>query len=148
MEPTRVAPLRPRGRGRAVRVTPVHSAAIDELRALPELSWGQTALLSCLERLRSGGPTSADEVTVVGAWAFDDGFRVVYGSPWGPPVGLRVVATGQRYSGAYADHPTAEEFGMDIADFSIAEPLGRFADRLVFDAGGVGWWGDPPFPRE
>ncbi|MET3564809.1 hypothetical protein ABIC47_000280 [Leifsonia sp. 563] len=127
-------------------VTPAHSAAIDELRTLNNRSWGQTALLSCLERLRSGGPTSAEEVTVVDAWAFDDGFCVIYGSPWGPTAGLRVTATGEQYSGAYTDQPTAEEFGMDIADFSIAEPLGRFADRLVFDAGGVGWWGDPPFP--
>ncbi|MFF9565447.1 hypothetical protein ACF1AJ_19010 [Leifsonia sp. NPDC014704] len=123
--------------------TTAHSAAIDELRTLHNRSWGQTALLSCLERLRSGGPTSAEEVTVVDAWAFDDGFCVIYGSPWGPTAGLRVTATGEQYSGACTDHPSAEEFGMDIADFSIAEPLGRFADRLVLDAGGVG---DPPFP--
>ncbi|GAA2067852.1 hypothetical protein [Leifsonia soli] len=128
-------------------MTQSHSAAIDELWALPQRSWGQIALLSCLERLRSGGPTSTEEVTVVDAWAFDDGFCVVYGSPWGPTVGLRVTADGEQYDGAYTDDPTAEEFGTDIADFSIGEPLGRFADQLVFDAGGVGWWGDQPFPR-
>lgn len=76
----------------------------------------------------------------------DDGFCLVYRSPWGPTVGLRVVADGDQFEAAYTDEPTAGDFGVDIADFSVAEPLGSRADDLAFDSDGLGWWGDAPLP--
>ena len=79
-------------------------------------------------------------------WPIDDGFCLVYRSPWGPTVGLRVAATGDQFEAAYTYEPTASDFGVDIADFSVAEPLGSRADDLVFDADGLGWWGDGPLP--
>ncbi|GAG42300.1 unnamed protein product, partial [marine sediment metagenome] len=53
--------------------------------------------------------------------------------------------------GAYSEpfaggEPTAEQFGWEIADYAVAEPLGTRADHLVVDRAGVGWWGVAPLP--
>lgn len=93
-----------------------------------------------------GGPTEAAEVKVHDGWAFDDGFCLMYDSPWGPTVGVRVKASGNQFAEAYTSDPTAQDFGVDIADFTVAEPLGSYAYNLAFDSTGLGWWGDPPFP--
>jgi hypothetical protein len=115
-----------------------------ELIAAP--TWGEAALRACLERLRAGGPTEAAHVKVEVGWAVDDGFCLIYRSPWGRTVGLRAVASGEQFSAAYTCDPTALDFGVDIADFAVAVPLGRQADDLVVDEDGLGWWGDAPFP--
>ncbi|WP_354570507.1 hypothetical protein [Glaciihabitans sp. UYNi722] len=131
-----------------IKVTPEHLSLIDQLHRNPNQSWGESALLSCLDRLQAGGPTEAEEVKVHDGWAFDDGFCLIYKSPWGPTVGVRVEASGRQFIGAHADEPTAAEFGIDIADFTVAEPLGSSSYRLACDTTGLGWWGDRPFPLE
>lgn len=123
-----------------------HRALITELQAVRDPSWGALALLACLTRLRDGGPTSADHVAVQDAWATEDEFRVVYDSPWGPRVGIvrhrfttvdRLDASASSPAG-----PTPEEFGREVADFNIGEPLGSYAFALHYDDDGLGWWGD------
>jgi hypothetical protein len=129
-----------------IAITAEHEALLEDLGAIPAPSWGQTALLACLRRLHEGGPTSPEEVRVVDGWAFPDGFCLIYEAPWGPMVGLRVTATGKQFLGGYVDSPTAEDFGTDIADFTVAEPLGTRIFFLVEDETGLGWFGDRPFP--
>lgn len=128
-----------------IDITPEHARMIRQLRETRDPSWGEIALLSCLEKLQSGGPTEAAEVKVHGGWAID-GFCLIYDSPWGPRVGLRAVESGEQATDVHWDEPPAEAFGKDIADFAVAEPLGSVSDRLVVDSNGLGWWGDPPFP--
>ncbi|WP_082473832.1 hypothetical protein [Curtobacterium sp. Leaf261] len=135
-----------------------HAALIDATRAATVPTWSDRALLGCLEKLRDGGPTEWQLVTVHDAWPLQevDGFCVVYTSPWGPQVGVRVTRdtpSGAPFypSGLYAQplsggDPTAEEFGQEIADLGIAEPLGSRGSRLVMDGTGLGWWGDAPLP--
>ena len=109
-------------------------------------SWGEAALLACLRRLETGGPTSPEEVQVKDGCALDDEFCVVYSAPWGPTVGVRVHREGRLFRAGYTDDPTPEEYGVDIADFSIAEPLGTTIFLLKSDSHGLGWWGDRPLP--
>lgn len=118
--------------------TVAHLALIRQFEQSAGLSWGGGALLACLRRLRDGGLTEWQSISVENAWAFDDGFCVVYRWPAGPPVGLRVTTR----SGSQPQMLT-HEFGREIADFSIAEPLGTTV--LQVDSSGVNWWGEPPF---
>jgi hypothetical protein len=126
-------------------VTDVHRSLLASLESSPEATWGEQALLACLRRLRDGGPTDYSIVDVIRAWPIDSGFEVVYLSPWGPVVGL----TAQRgeleyFQGIYEEDGaslTAESFGMEVADFYVAEPLGRYTEVLEVDSDGIGWWG-------
>jgi hypothetical protein len=100
-------------------------------------SWADEALHSCLVRLRDGGPTEWESVTVVDAWTEGDSLSVAY--EWTylhETIGCRR----SRPENATA----AAEFGIETADFFIAEPLGTRYDALRFDANGIGWWGDLP----
>ncbi|MDR6907786.1 hypothetical protein J2X63_003494 [Agromyces sp. 3263] len=136
--------------------TPEHAAVIAQLESAAQSTWGEQALLACLRRLRDGGPTEAHDVEVRDAWASPTGFCVVYKSPHGPEVGVRVTAesiTGHPpfyFPDVYTEDvergPTAEEAGITFADFAIAEPLGRIVEKLVYDAAGLGWWGEEPLP--
>lgn len=136
--------------------TPEHSALISQLESAGPSTWGEQALLACLRRLRDGGPTESDLVEVRDAWAFPTGFCVVYKSPSGPDVGVRITthSTGGHpplyFPDVYADNPdsgpTADEAGVTFADFAIAEPLGSIAGQLVYDSDGLGWWGEDPLP--
>ena len=110
---------------------------------------------ACLRRLRDGGVTESQRIVVVDAWAFDDGFCVIY--IWDDSerlLGLRVTRETQQVSGApfwyqhwqtstYPD-ATEEEFGIEIADLAIAEPGPGGVELL--DVDGVGWWGQQPLP--
>ena len=132
-------------------MTAQHRELIEELAAGPRKEWGESALLACLEKLRDGGPTEAALVEVYRAWAIQRGFKIVYLSPWGPTVGLTARAGQlQFFSNIYCDDPdadpTPEQFGMEVADFFVAEPLGRFSDVLEFDTDGLGWWGERTLP--
>jgi hypothetical protein len=128
-------------------VTEQHAALIEQLDSASPTGWGERALLACLTRLRDGGPTEASIVEVYEAWPVDDGFKIVYLSPWGPRVGLTArLGAMQFFMNIYADslksEPTPEEFGKEIADFFVAEPLGGYVDILEYDAEGLGWWGE------
>jgi len=127
-------------------VTPQHLALIEQLASTPGEAWGRSALLACLRRLQDRGPTEAAIVEVYQAWPLEDGFQIVYLSPWGPRVGL----TARRgklewFANVYVDdpgsEPTPREFGMEVADYFVAEPLGKYAETLEFDSDGLGWWG-------
>lgn len=127
-----------------------HAELIAELEAAASEEWGPRALLACLQKLRDGGPTEAAIVVVHDAWVTPDGFRVVYGSPWGPRVGIiRERHTTIDWVDAYTtgDEPTPEEFGHEVADFNIGEPLGSYLEILDHDADGLGWWGHIPLRR-
>lgn len=125
-----------------------HAELIAELEASLAEEWGQRALLACLRKLRDGGPTEAASVVVHDAWATADEFRVVYDSPWqGPRVGIirdRWTTIDRTDAYATGDQSTPEEFGQEVADFNIGEPLGAYLDILDFDAAGLGWWGHIP----
>jgi hypothetical protein len=127
-------------------VTPEHAQLISDLEDLAERSWGDNALLACLLKLRDGGPTEYIIVEVRRATAVADGFDIVYLSPWGPEVGLSArLDQMQFFGGVYQEScdrdPTAAEFGQEIADFFVAEPLGTYAYPLDIDDTGLGWWG-------
>lgn len=119
--------------------TDAHRALVDRLEESAELSWGGRTLLACLRRLRDGGLTEWQSISVESAWVIEEGFCVVYRWPGGPLVGLRVTTRSGSQPGM-----AAQEFGEEVADFSIAEPLG--AITLTTDFEDVGWWGEPPFP--
>jgi hypothetical protein len=127
-------------------VTPEHTRLISELEMRSERSWGEDALLACLKKLRDGGPTEYQIVEVRRALAEDNGFDIVYLSPSGPEVGLSARLGQMQYFGgvyheSYDRDPTATEFGQEIADFFVAEPLGTYAHPLDIDDTGLGWWG-------
>jgi hypothetical protein len=86
-------------------------------------------------------------VIVEDAWATSDEFRVIYSSTSGPRVGIirNQETTIDRFD-VYAtgDVATPEEFGQEVADFNIGEPLGAYVNVLDVDADGLGWWGHIP----
>lgn len=128
-------------------LSPRHAELIAALEADGSEQWGPRALLACLRKLRDGGPTEAASVVVRDAWASSDGFRVVYDSPGGTRVGIirdRWTTIDRLDVYATGDVATAEEFGEEVADFNIGEPLGAYADILDMDADGLGWWGHIP----
>ncbi len=127
-------------------ITIEHAQLMKELSAHGDRNWGEDTLLGCLRRLESGGPTEAAQVKVHDGWAEDDEFCLIYDAPSGPTVGVRVHRDGGQFQSAYIDEPSPDEFGIDIADFTVAEPLGTKANHLVLDSDGLGWWGDQPLP--
>jgi hypothetical protein len=126
-------------------VTESHARLIADLEESADLAWGGEALLACLRKLRDGGSTECADVEVRRAWPIDGGFKIVYLTPWGPVVGLTARQGELEYfQGIYeeiAGRLTAVAFGAEVADYYIAEPLGRYADVLEFDDDGLGWWG-------
>lgn len=127
-----------------------HQHLIEDLETAAN-DWASAALLACLLRLRDGGPTEFREVTVRDAWPIVDGFCVVY-EMYDLRLGVRATRTtgdGPPFffsQGFQGPDPSPRAFGVEIADYAIAEPLGSFVGELVPDSAGVGWWGDPPLP--
>jgi len=119
-----------------------HEELVARLEAQPGSTWLDEALLSCLRRLRDGGLTEWQSITVVDAWTEAEALSVVY--RWDglhETVGCRM---GRRAPSA---EMTAAEYGIEIADFQIAEPLGTVYGSLRFDANGIGWFGYLPEER-
>lgn len=116
-----------------------HEELIARLAAERGPSWLDECLASCLRRLRDGGPTEWHSVTVVDAWTDDDALSVVYEWTY-----LHETIGFRRSRPREPEESTAAEFGIESADFFIAEPLGTRYDALRFDANGIGWWGDLP----
>ncbi|WP_382304457.1 hypothetical protein [Herbiconiux sp. UC225_62] len=52
---------------------------------------------------------------------------------------MRIVEDGEQFQSAFTFDPSPTEFGVDIADFTIGEPLGLRVHALVHDGNGVGW---------
>ncbi|MEJ7649243.1 MAG: hypothetical protein WKF57_09445 [Nakamurella sp.] len=153
------------------QVTATHRDLLGQLASGPDSLWSTRALWACLEELRESVITEAAEVRVSDAWT--DGpaaFCVVYCPPFQPEerVGLRrhqddsevqiVYGLG---SSLFQSHGTDQvderghadliAFGVAVAAFDIGEPLGNYADTLLRDSNGVGWWGSvdsvPPQPN-
>jgi hypothetical protein len=116
-----------------------HEELIARLDAQRGATWLDEALGSCLRRLRDGGPTEWRSITVVDAWTDGDAISVVY--RWNTMHETFGCRVGRH---APSDEMTAAEYGIEIADFHIAEPLGTVYDSLRFDANGIGWWGYLP----
>lgn len=114
--------------------------------------WGEAALAACLERLNSSRVTQAWTVQVLDSWTEAGvAFCVVYRYPYFEGVlGIRRTFD-EDVNGDRAVDPG--QFGRDVADYDIGEPLGTVADRLRLDESGIAWWGDldedelprPPF---
>lgn len=81
---------------------------------------------------------------VENAWATSDEFRVVYSFVGGRRIGIirnRETTIDRTDVYATGDVATPEEFGQEVADFNIGEPLGAYVKILDVDADGLGWWG-------
>ena len=84
------------------------------------------------------------------AWCETDEFRVIYSWTGGRRVGIirnRETTIDRMDVYATGDIATPEEFGQEVADFNIGEPLGAYGDILDVDADGLGWWGHIPLCR-
>ncbi|MBF6134218.1 hypothetical protein IU501_14575 [Nocardia otitidiscaviarum] len=94
--------------------------------------------------------TEAWRIAVIDAWVEDEWtFVVVYRSPYfDGPLALR-SSTYDAHTNAFssmssprlADAPDPVQFGRDVADFDIGEPLGAMRENLRVDGDGIHWWG-------
>src|SRR5665213_1058018 len=114
--------------------TEAHVRLIADLRRPKNHTWVQMALLACLERLSEGGATEGAIVLVRDAWSGPGPrLNVIYQPPWMPfDVGC-VRWRGSRdlnrvYGAEHGGPMTAMEFGWNVADWDIGEPLGTYAD--------------------
>ena len=70
----------------------------------------------------------------------DVAFCVVYRYPYFKgTLGIRCTFETDMYGSPPSD---PEQFGRDVADFDIGEPLGSVVERLRPDDKGIHWWGD------
>lgn len=104
-------------------------------------AWAQDALEACLQHLPESGLTETRTVEVLDSWTEDNAaFCVVYRYPYFRGVlGIRCTFDTDMYGAPPTD---AVQFGRDIADFEIGEPLGSVVERLRPDSADVYWWGD------
>ena len=126
------------------------------MRSEASADWSRTALIACLEQLRTSNVTEAGQVAVLDAWVDgSDAFCVVYQSPYqAGEVGIRrtvddvASSRNQKYrpddmTGGYdmgsAKIPDPVAFGCNVADFDIGEP-GTGALRHD-ERSGTSWWG-------
>ena len=103
--------------------------------------WAEAALAACLEHLSVSCVTEGRTVRVLDSWLEGaEAFCVVYRYPYFDGLlGIRCTFD----EDMYGDEPSdPEEYGRDVADFSIGEPLGTVAQHLRPDKEGVHWWGD------
>lgn len=120
--------------------------------------WSSRALHACLSHLLTSTVTEGPRAWIVDAWPDpdDDGLCVIYRPPHdeGREVGLRRrrrdavepsdwrigdMTTWGYDMGADID---AEQFGWNVADFDIGEPLGYVTTMLRYDSADIGWWGN------
>jgi hypothetical protein len=118
-------------------------------------NWSKTALIACLEQLRTSNVTEAGQVSVLDAWVDGpDAFCVVYQSPYADEeVGIRRTADdassrNQKYrpgevTDGYdmgsAEMPDPVAFGWNVADFDIGEP--RTGPLRHDEDSRTSWWG-------
>lgn len=102
-------------------------------------AWLRAALYACVTGL-SQSCTEGETVEVLAAWIDDDDcLCVIYQYPvFDGVLGIRRETDTDMYGEPPVD---PMQFGQDIADFDIGEPLGTVADHLRQDAHGVHWWG-------
>ena len=60
-----------------------HARLLSQLKSEADAGWSTTALIACLEQLRTSNVTEAGQVAVLDAWVDGaDAFCVVYQSPY------------------------------------------------------------------
>jgi hypothetical protein len=141
----------------ARELTERHAQLLTELRAEVSEEWSASALVACLEHLRTSSITEGGHVAVLDAWVDGpDAFCIVYQPPYETrSVGLRrtaadrASATDQQsrpsqmteaYDMGNGASPDPIAFGWNVADFDIGEP-GTHGSSRYEDQSGVAWWG-------
>jgi hypothetical protein len=73
------------------RFSKQHARLLSQLQSEASADWSRTALVACLEQLRTSNVTEAGQVAVLDAWVDgSDAFCVVYQSPYeAGEVGIR-----------------------------------------------------------
>ncbi|HVV76788.1 MAG TPA: hypothetical protein VHC43_12190 [Mycobacteriales bacterium] len=105
-----------------------------------ELGFARAALDACLSHLAQESVVP-NTVTLLRAWPEPEyGFCVIYRHAWHPELVLGYRAVAPQGDESFED---VEEFGFEVANFQLREPLGTERARLSFDAAGVAWWGSP-----
>lgn len=104
--------------------------------------WAKAALEACLLHLPVSRVTESRTVQVLDSWTEGErAFCVVYQYPYFKDGVLGIRCTFD--TDMYGDEPSdPEQFGRDVADFDIGEPLGTVANSLRSDLNGIHWWGD------
>jgi len=115
------------------RFSEQHARLLTQLQSEASADWSRTALIACLEQLRTSNVTEAGQIVVLDAWVDgSDAFCVVYQSPYeAGEVGNDVVS---------AESPDPVAFGWNVADFDIGEPGPPGPLRHDQD-NGTSWWG-------
>jgi hypothetical protein len=137
------------------RFTQQHARLLSQLPSEAGADWSRTALIACLEQLRTSNITEAGQVAVLDAWVDGpDAFCVVYQTPYANgEVGIRRsvddASSNNRkyrpgemtdgYDMGSAEIPDPVAFGWNVADFDIGEP-GTALLRYDEDSG-TSWWG-------
>jgi hypothetical protein len=139
------------------RFTEQHACLLSELQSEARADWSRTALIACLEHLRTSRFAEAGQVAVLDAWVDGpDAFCVVYQSPYqAGDVGIRRTADdaasprNQKYRPRertrYCDMGSAEipdpvAFGWTVADLDIGDP-GTEGPLRHDKESGTTWWG-------
>ncbi|QIS11171.1 hypothetical protein [Nocardia arthritidis] len=99
--------------------------------------------------------TEGWRIAVEDAWIEDEWtFVVVYRSPYfDGRLALRRSTYdpaddtfASMYSPRLPTAPNPVDYGRDVADYDIGEPLGSVRDHLRVDDNGMHWWGSTPTP--
>jgi hypothetical protein len=139
------------------RFSKQHARLLSQLQSEASADWSRTALVACLEQLRTSNVTEAGQVAVLDAWVDgSDAFCVVYQSPYeAGEVGIRrtiddaASSRNQKYrpgdmTDSYemgsAETPDPVAFGWNVADFDIGEPGTPGSLRHDLHTG-TSWWG-------
>jgi len=140
------------------RFSEQHARLLSQLQSEANADWSKTALIACLEQLRTSDFTGAGQVTVLDAWVDGlDAFCVVYHPPYDDPreIGIRRTvddAAPSRNQKKYrpgqmteyhdmgsTEIPDPVAFGWNVADLDIGEPG---PGPLRHDENtGTSWWG-------
>jgi hypothetical protein len=161
LSPKTIAVLGPPGEplplSRPRRFTEQHARLLSQLQSEARADWSRTALIACLEQLRTSSFAEADQVAVMDAWLDGpDAFCVVYQSPYqAGEVGIRRTvddAASPRnqkyrprdrtkyYDMGSAETPDPVAFGWNVADLDIGDP-GTEGPLRHDKESGTTWWG-------
>jgi hypothetical protein len=139
------------------RFSEQHARLLTQLQSEASADWSGTALIACLEQLRTSSLTEAGQIAILDAWVDgSDAFCVVYQSPYeAGEVGIRrtvddaASSHNQKYrpgdmTDGYdmgsAESPDPVAFGWNVADFDIGEP-GPPGPLRHDEVTGTSWWG-------